>query len=305
VYIPGGQPAYYRHADWLGSSRLATTPSSPPANHLYFDGAYAPFGEDYAKTGTTDPDFTGQNQDTVQGLYDFMYREYHPVQGRWISPDPAGLAAVSLANPQSWNRYAYVTNRATVLIDPLGLCDAFICVDVWAPYPDNPNPGGGVQGNPHAATKDDSDEVQRLWNMLKRLGHDATWWKTFFKTLVKGPSTGPGSCLGLFTDTVTAPLKQLQSAAKNYVPLIVSAMQAAPAAASSYVQQLNIMVQSGAADPDPEVVTAVTTAGAAAATAAPYASAAAPYLVPVGGDAILLDGVIKEVQSGMNGQCTW
>ena len=49
--------------------------------------------------------FTGQNQDTASDLYDFLYREYHPTQGRWIQTDPAGLAAVDISNPQSWNRY--------------------------------------------------------------------------------------------------------------------------------------------------------------------------------------------------------
>jgi RHS repeat-associated protein len=93
----GSGLAYYRHADWLGSSRLASTPSRT----LYYDGAYAPYGESYSETGTTDRDFTGQNQDTHSGLYDFMYREYHPVSGRWSSPDPAGLAVVDPSNPQS------------------------------------------------------------------------------------------------------------------------------------------------------------------------------------------------------------
>jgi RHS repeat-associated protein len=65
------------------------------------------FGEDAGGSGTADHNFTGQNQDLVTGLlYDFPYREYHPGEGRWISPDPAGLAAVDPANPQSWNRYA-------------------------------------------------------------------------------------------------------------------------------------------------------------------------------------------------------
>jgi hypothetical protein len=100
-------------------------------------------------------------------------------------------------------------------------------------------------------------------------------------------------------------MKQLQSAAKNYVPLIVGAMQAGPSGAAMYMSQLNNMVASGAAEADPQVAAVVTTAGAAAATAAPYVSAAAPYVVPVGGDALLLNGVIKEVQSGMSGQCTW
>ncbi len=59
---------YYRHSDWLGSSRFAATTSGA----VYYDGAYAPFGENYAETGTTDRAFTGQTQDTVNGLYDFL-----------------------------------------------------------------------------------------------------------------------------------------------------------------------------------------------------------------------------------------
>ena len=111
VYTSSGL-AYYRHPDWLGSSRLATTPSRT----LYYSAAYAPFGEPYAGSGTQDLSFTGQNQDTAAstvpggagGLYDFLYREHTPVQGRWLSPDPAGLSAANPSDPQTWNRYAYV-----------------------------------------------------------------------------------------------------------------------------------------------------------------------------------------------------
>ncbi len=109
--------AYYRHSDWLGSSRFASTPSRTK----YFDVAYAPYGEDYADSGTVDLNFTGQNQDTVSGMYDFMYREYHANSGRWIQPDPAGPAAANLGNPQTWNRYAYVGNIPLTAVDPLGL----------------------------------------------------------------------------------------------------------------------------------------------------------------------------------------
>ena len=55
------------------------------------------------------------------GIYDFPFREYSAAQGRWLSPDPAGLAAVNPADPQSWNRYAYVGNQPLSAIDPLGL----------------------------------------------------------------------------------------------------------------------------------------------------------------------------------------
>jgi RHS repeat-associated protein len=54
-------------------------------------------------------------------LYDFPAREYHPGEGRWISPDPAGVAAADPTQPQSWNRYAYVLNDPTSNVDPSGL----------------------------------------------------------------------------------------------------------------------------------------------------------------------------------------
>jgi RHS repeat-associated protein len=106
----------YRHADWLGSARL----ESSPTRTILSTFAYAPFGETYAWTGTPDKSFTGQNSDTTAGNYDFLYREYSN-QGRWASPDPAGLAAANLGDPRSWNRYAYVLNSPLSFVDPLGL----------------------------------------------------------------------------------------------------------------------------------------------------------------------------------------
>jgi RHS repeat-associated protein len=125
VALPGGAKAiynstglaYYRHSDWLGSSRLTSTASRT----LYSSSAYAPFGEQYATSGTADASFTGQDQDTVSSLYDFPARRQSPSQGRWISPDPAGRGAVILTSPQSWNRYAYVNNNPLALTDPAGL----------------------------------------------------------------------------------------------------------------------------------------------------------------------------------------
>jgi len=95
--------------------------SSTPSQTVYYDGAYAPYGESYAESGTIDHQFTGLYQDTVGDLYDFPFREYHSTQGRWLSPDPAGLAAADPTNPQSLNRYAYVLNNPLSLTDPLGL----------------------------------------------------------------------------------------------------------------------------------------------------------------------------------------
>jgi RHS repeat-associated protein len=157
VYTPSVLPAYYRHADWLSSSRLATTPSRT----VYYDAAYAPFGEPYVETGTTDRNFTSQNQDTVSGLHDFMFREYDPSHGRWMSPDPAGPGAANQANPQTWNRYAYVNNGPLNSLDPMGLFrdDAFggggICIEGPAcasgPYGSSTYIVNGIQVPPMVA----------------------------------------------------------------------------------------------------------------------------------------------------------
>lgn len=107
----------YQHMDWLGSYRLASLPNRTVDSDL----AYGPFGETYAQSGNrVDYAFTGQQEDTVSSAYDFLYREYG-MQGRWPSPDPAGIATAHPSNPQSWDRYAYVLNNPLASIDATGL----------------------------------------------------------------------------------------------------------------------------------------------------------------------------------------
>jgi RHS repeat-associated protein len=130
IYNPSGL-AYYRHSDWLGSSRLTSTSVTPTTP--YSISAYAPYGEQYAISGSSDPSFTGHNPDTVSSLYDFQYREASPSQGRWISPDPAGVSSADPSDPQSWNRYAYVLNNPLRAVDPLGL---------WCVWDDNSHDDG-------------------------------------------------------------------------------------------------------------------------------------------------------------------
>ncbi len=162
VYTSSGL-AYYRHPAWLGSSRFAST----PGRAMHFDVAYAPFGETYAQSGSVDPAYTGQRDDTAQrqdtagGLYDFPLREYS-TQGRWPSPDPFGRAAACPKDPQTQNRYAYVRNNPLSYTDPLGaLMNPFVdgdggggCDPFWDPFCGGGwggwgfTGGGGGQGGP-------------------------------------------------------------------------------------------------------------------------------------------------------------
>ena len=118
-YGPGPAIVGYWHMDWEGTARLESTPSRT----VSLDSAFGPYGEQYAAIGS--PiwvlAFAGTQANVLYGTYDSDTRRYNPIQGRWLSPDPAGIAAVDLTNPQSLNRYAYVMNNPTTLTDPFGL----------------------------------------------------------------------------------------------------------------------------------------------------------------------------------------
>jgi len=127
IYVPMPGGATYTiaatndfwHKDWQGSVRLASTRTN---RTIDYDRAFAAFGESYNNVGsTTGFNFTGDTQDLVVGTYDTANRELNRTQGRWISPDPAGLTAVDSSNPQTWNRYAYVANNPLAATDPSGL----------------------------------------------------------------------------------------------------------------------------------------------------------------------------------------
>jgi RHS repeat-associated protein len=119
--------SFYQHKDHLGTSRLASSWNQT----VVYDKVFAAFGEDYNDVNDSqnwDWVFAGMTANIAAGstqgsvvLYDAMYREYAPGQGRWISPDPAGLAAVDPTNPQTWNRYAYALNNPVSFRDPTGL----------------------------------------------------------------------------------------------------------------------------------------------------------------------------------------
>ncbi len=164
VPLPGGvkqlnygSSVLFTHKDWLGSDRLISNRST---RTYYSDEAFAPFGEEYAAFGISNwpMNFTGDYSDLdssgTKSILDTPNRELSPTQGRWISPDPAGRGATSLANPQSWNRYAYVLNNPLALVDPQGLDDENACGD---DYCDGSGDAGNGGQPPPAPACDPSD----------------------------------------------------------------------------------------------------------------------------------------------------
>jgi RHS repeat-associated protein len=147
-YITTSTYARLDHVDWLGSSRFM---SDPHANTAIGAVAYAPFGEDYAKTSAMRLNFTDQFRDSeIDNVYDFPMRKNTVVEGRWLSPDPAGLAAVDLTHPQTFNKYGYVSNNPLNNVDPLGLKCFFGSGDDCG----DPGSGGGLSGCPDAQIGD-------------------------------------------------------------------------------------------------------------------------------------------------------
>jgi RHS repeat-associated protein len=111
------------HPDEIGSATTATDCTGKNVQ----ERLYYPFGEFWNGAGSL-----GMHQEFAQlpdydpetDQYNTANRHYTPM-GRWLSPDPLGG---DITNPQSLNRYAYVLNNPTTLVDPLGLIAA-LCND--------------------------------------------------------------------------------------------------------------------------------------------------------------------------------
>jgi RHS repeat-associated protein len=110
-------PTQYFHWDRLGI-RLITDSSAP----VLFTQVTLPFGTrlPHESNSQFNPIFTSYDRDLTTGM-DYAVNRFYDSQTRFLQPDPAGMAAVSLAKPQSLNQYAYVANNPIMHVDPIGL----------------------------------------------------------------------------------------------------------------------------------------------------------------------------------------
>jgi RHS repeat-associated protein len=94
---------------------------------------YLPFGDDvlnnvgmrasvaeYSGNESARQKYAGMEIDEATGMSHTLWRKYDSFSGRWTAPDPY-TGSMTLADPQSLNRYTYVNNNPVNAVDPLGL----------------------------------------------------------------------------------------------------------------------------------------------------------------------------------------
>jgi len=114
---------HYYVGDHLGTAQMEFASGGYPV----WKGDFDPWGQERDTQLTSNNyKFTGKERDAESGLDYFSARYYASNMGRFMSPDPAGVRAIKLANPQTWNWYAYVQNNPLRYTDPTGM---YTCAD--------------------------------------------------------------------------------------------------------------------------------------------------------------------------------
>lgn len=125
--LPGGTQFVFD--DHQGSPRAITN----NAGTVIARHDYLPFGEaipntlgmrtsgqGYGGTQAARQKYAGMESNEATGMAHTLWRQYDSLSARWTAPDPY-KGSMSLADPQSLNRYSYVDNDPVNQVDPDGL----------------------------------------------------------------------------------------------------------------------------------------------------------------------------------------
>jgi RHS repeat-associated protein len=77
-------------------------------------------GQGYGAGDASRRKYADMENDDATGLLHTLWRQYDSYSARWTAPDPYG-GSIMVADPQSFNRYAYVNGDPMNHVDPLGL----------------------------------------------------------------------------------------------------------------------------------------------------------------------------------------
>jgi RHS repeat-associated protein len=150
---------YYYLNDHLGTPQLMVD----SAGTVVWEAKYKPFGEaEVSSKVVNNFRFPGQYYDQETGLHYNWHRDYDPGTGRYLTPDPLGLAG-------GLNLFPYVDNNPLNIHDPSGL--------QWSPGPlVTPPAANPDQRAPGAANPPPGSRVPFVGDTMDELGNYANRW---------------------------------------------------------------------------------------------------------------------------------
>jgi RHS repeat-associated protein len=221
--LAGSAGLKYVLQDLQGSARMAMN-NNGSASAVIARHDYLPFGEEvgsgtglrtgtqgYGARDTNRQKYALTERDAASGLDHTPWRKYENTAGRWTSPDPY-KGSMTIANPQSFNRYSYTQNDPVNLVDPSGLNEinniGTFTVDVpinfggeisslswyylfWEPGGGGPGGGGpgdgGLGGEPQNPTPTPSpqDDCHRFASLVQGIANNTKNDKEFLDQLAR------------------------------------------------------------------------------------------------------------------------
>ena len=119
---------YWLHTDHLGTPRKMTNTTGVTVYRGEFDPHGNPLLE-WSVIGNpnlNNKKFTGYERDNAAGLDFAQARHYKFGRGRFMQPDPSGLASANKRDPQSLNRFSYTGNDPINFNDRTGLYGGWV-----------------------------------------------------------------------------------------------------------------------------------------------------------------------------------